>query len=369
MRLLAVAAAALLPAGCYLGAQALGQARILLNRVSIDVLIADPSTPAPVRSKLRLVRELKEFGEREMGLAPSDNFEDFHDTAGRPITYLVTACARHEFRPYTWWFPVVGEVPYKGFFSYDDAVAEARRLEALDLDVSFGTAAAYSTLGYFPDPVLSTMLDHPEEELSALILHELTHGTLYLPGGADFNEGLASFVGWQGALEFARRRRGAASDAYARTVGAYARAERRDARALELYRKLADLYASGRSREEILESKAGIFAGWREARSQEAARAELHVRTLERERAAAEREGRVGPLLSEIREARVLARQARSEAQHAPRNNAEVQQVRRYGRFDEFRARFEACGGDWRRYFAGFRTTPGSSTGSGPSRP
>jgi predicted aminopeptidase len=369
MRLLATAASALLLAGCYLGAQALGQARILLSRTSIDSLIADPSTPDGTRSKLRLVRELKEFGEREMGLAPSDNYEDFHDTSGRPITYLVTACAKHEFRPYTWWFPVVGEVPYKGFFSFDDAVAEAKRLEALDLDVSFGTAAAYSTLGYFPDPVLSTMLDYPEEELSALILHELTHGTLYLPGGADFNEGLASFVGWQGALEFARRRRGAASELYARTVSAYARAERRDARALELYRKLVGLYASGKPRQEVLEAKAGIFAAWQEARKREAAGAEVRVKSLERERASAEREGRVGPLLAEIREARVLARQARSEAEHAPRNNAEIQQVRRYGRFDEFRARFEACGGDWRRYFAELRASPGSSAGSAPSRP
>ena len=162
-------------------------------------------------------------------------------------------------------------------------------------DVSLGTAAAYSTLGYFPDPVLSTMLEYPPEHLVALILHELTHGTIYLPGGADFNEGLASFVGWQGALEFARRRQGIASEAYDRTVRAFAAEERRDARAREVFQKLDELYKSGKRREEILA--------------------------------------------------------ARDRVAGVKVNNAQILMQRRYGRYDQFREKFEKVNGDWKQFF------------------
>ncbi len=243
------------------------------------------------------VREVKSFGEHELGLARSANYESFYDTKGRPITYIVSACRKDRFQAYTWWFPIIGDVPYKGFFSKTDAQAEAGSLEKQGYDVSLGMAAAYSTLGYFPDPVLSTMLDYPDEQLAALLLHELTHGTIYLPGGTEFNEGLASFVGWQGALEFARKERGIESDAYRRTVRAFAAEERRDTRSRELYRKLSELYGSGQPRERILEERIRI----------------------------------AGPKV----------------------NNAEILMQRRYGRYDEFRERFEKAGGDWRLFFEG----------------
>jgi predicted aminopeptidase len=281
--------------GCYILTQAQGQLRVLLNSERIDKLLADRTVPDDVTAKLRLVREIKAFGEHEMGLKRSGNYETFYDTKGQPITYIVSACRKDRFSPHIWWFPIVGDVPYKGFFHQDDAKAEAAELEAQGYDVALGTAAAYSTLGYFPDPVLSTMLKYPEEQLVALILHELTHGTIYLPGGTDFNEGLASFVGWQGALEFARRRRGIASEQYDRTVRAFAAEEKRDARALEVFKKLDELYKSGLPREEIL----------------------------------AKRD-------------KVAGRKV---------NNAEILMMRRYGRYDQFREKFEKVGGEWRAFF------------------
>ncbi len=350
-RLLFVLLGAGLLGGCYLTRQAAGQARILLNLRSIDGLLADPAVPESSRRKLLFVREVKAFGEREMGLMPSANYEDYYDTTGRPITYIVTACAKDSFRPHTWWFPIVGEVPYKGFFSRDDAVAEARALATAGLDVSLGTAAAYSTLGYFPDPVLSTMLDFPEEELASLLLHELTHGTVYLPGGTDFNEGLASFTGWQGALEFARARRGTGSELYQRTVEAFARAEQRDARGLELHRRLERLYSGGGAREEILKAREQVFDAFREELKLEAARRLLEERRLKEDHERAEREGRVGPQEHERARAARAARRAVDEAERAPRNNAEVLQLRRYGRYEEFRAKFERVGGDWGAFF------------------
>ncbi len=283
--------------GCYILTQAQGQLRMLLNSRKIDELLADPGVPDKVKLKLLFVREVKDFGEHQLGLARSANYESFYDTQGKPITYIVSASRKDRFQAHLWWFPIVGDVPYKGFFSREDAVAEAQELEKQGLDVAMGTAAAYSTLGYFPDPVLSTMLSYPDEQLAALLLHELTHGTIYLPGGTDFNEGLASFVGWQGALEFARRTRGIPSTAYDRTVRAFAAEEKRDAASLALFKKLDELYRSNRSSRDIL---------------------------AEREKIAG---GKV--------------------------NNAEILMQRRYGRYDEFRARFEAAGGEWRPFFDG----------------
>jgi predicted aminopeptidase len=294
-----VALVLLLPllSGCYIVTQAQGQLRMLLNSRNIDELMADPGVPDKVKLKLLFVREVKEFGEHQLGLARSANFETFYDTQGQPITYIVSASRKDRFQPHLWWFPIVGDVPYKGFFNREDAIAEARELEKQGLDVAMGTAAAYSTLGYFPDPVLSTMLSYPDEQLAALLLHELTHGTIYLPGGTDFNEGLASFVGWQGALEFARRTRGIHSLAYDRTVRAFAAEEKRDAASLALFKKLDELYRSNRPSRDIL---------------------------AEREKIAG---GKV--------------------------NNAEILMQRRYGRYDEFRARFESAGGEWKPFFEG----------------
>lgn len=332
--------------GCYVLKQAGGQLDVLLNSRSVEEMLVDPSVSQTTRDKLRLIGEIKEFGEREMGLAPSANYTTFYDTAGRPITYVVTACPKDSFRPYTWWFPIVGEVPYKGFFNRDDAVAEAAALREEGYDVSLGSAAAYSTLGWFKDPVLSTMLDYPAEQLAALILHELTHGTIYLPGGADFNEGLASFVGWQGALEFARWRFGARSVEYDRTVQAFAREQDRDARALSLFEALDRLYRSEASREQKRTGRERVFADYVAERSSElaSAREELHAlirrgRAYEAERASAV--------------ARVRALEEAIPA--GPVNNAVVLNQRRYGRYDEFRRRFESVGGDWRAFFRSLR--------------
>ncbi|MBV8878545.1 MAG: aminopeptidase [Planctomycetaceae bacterium] len=295
MRPLALVLLLPLLSGCYLITQGYGQLRILLDSRAIDDLLADPAVPDQTKLKLLLVREIKSFGEHELGLNRSANYESFYDTKGKPITYIVSACRKDRFQPHTWWFPIVGDVPYKGFFAKADAEAEAAALEKENYDVSLGMAAAYSTLGYFPDPVLSTMLSYPDEQLAALILHELTHGTIYLPGGTEFNEGLASFVGWQGALEFARRRKGIHSEAYDRTVRAFAAEERRDTRARELFHRLDELYRSNQPRSVVL---------------------------VEREKIAG---GKV--------------------------NNAEILMQRRYGRYDEFRARFEQTGGEWRPFF------------------
>jgi predicted aminopeptidase len=328
--------------GCYLLKQGAGQLDILLYSRSVEEMLLDPSVPEAVKEKLALIQEIRDFGEREMGLRPSDNYTTYYDTSGRPITFIVTACPKDSFRPHTWWFPIVGEVPYKGFFSREDAIAEARELRAEGLDVSLGSAAAYSTIGYFRNPILSTMIEYPEPELVSLILHELTHGTIYLPGGADFNEGLANFTGWQGALEFARLKHGQGSPEYDGTVLAFAREQVRDERALELFRRLDLLYRSGASREEKLSEREKIYGSFKEERRRE----------LE-----AEREGMYARIKSGLagEDDRLASSERLRRLEDAipdgPVNHAVILNPRRYGRHGELRRRFEQAGGDWRAFF------------------
>jgi predicted aminopeptidase len=289
---------ALLPlfvSGCYLFRQAQGELGVLMNAQDVGTMLADPAVPDETKEKLRLIADIKAFGESRMNLAPSSNYTTYYDTQGKPITHLVSACRPDRFEPYLWWFPIVGSVPYKGFFDREDALSEARALEEQGYDVSVGEAAAYSTLGWFKDPVLSTMIDYPEEHLVSLILHELTHGTVYLPGGTEFNEGLANFVGWEGALQYERERHGTHSEAYDRAVRAFAREERRDDRARELYQRLDAFYRSELPRERKIELRHAIAGG--------------------------------------------------------PVNNAEILMHRRYGRYDQFRRVFEGAGGNWGRFF------------------
>jgi len=285
---------ALLPlfaTGCYLFRQAEGELGVLLHSRDVGEMLEDPAVPDPTKEKLRRIADIKSFGETRMNLAASSNYTTYYDTQGKPITYLVSACRPDRFEPYLWWFPIVGSVPYKGFFDREDALSEARALEEQGYDVSVGETAAYSTLGWFKDPVLSTMLDYPEEHLASLILHELTHGTLYLAGGTEFNEGLANFVGWEGALQYARERHGTDSAAYDRAVRAFAREERRDDEARRLYERLDAFYRSGLPREQKIELRHAVA-------------------------------GR-------------------------PVNNAEILMHRRYGRYDQFRQVFERTGGNW----------------------
>lgn len=327
--------------GCWYVKQGAGQLDLILNSRSVEDVAADPATSDEARRKLELIRDLKEFGERVMGLTPSKNYTSVYDTGGRPVTWIVTACRKDRFEPHTWWFPIVGTVPYKGHFAPEDAKAEAEGLEAEGLDVQVSPAGAYSTLGYFNDPILSTMYKYPDEELASLILHELTHGTIFLPDGVEFNEGLASFVGWQGALEFFRRRDGAGSLAYGRAVRALAREELRDARSIELFKRLDVLYRSDATTEEKLERRESIAAGLRAVW-----KAEFLAR--EREFEAAKRSD------GDVRRAaeRLAVLPGFSEG---PVNNAAILSQRRYGRYDQFRKVFEEVGGDWPRFFAEMR--------------
>ena len=118
------------------------------------------------------------------------------------IVHVVMAAPRDSLEPYTWWFPIVGSVPYRGYFDESDATAEAAALEAQGLDTMVRPAVAFSSLGFFDDPLLTNLLELNRVELAGVIIHELFHRTYYLPSDAMFDESAANYVGSAGAVAF-----------------------------------------------------------------------------------------------------------------------------------------------------------------------
>ncbi|HUG41915.1 MAG TPA: aminopeptidase [Longimicrobiales bacterium] len=177
------------------------EAKILSGRQPIEDLLASPLTEEGTREKLALVRMARTFASRELGLDVGASYTTYSDLGRDTLLLVVTGARRDAFVPVTWWFPIVGRVPYKGFFDPDDARAEARRLEREGYDAAVRPAGAFSTLGWFNDPLLSTTLRYDDVSLASTVIHEVTHNTVFLKGRVAFNESFASFVGDRGAVE------------------------------------------------------------------------------------------------------------------------------------------------------------------------
>lgn len=191
--------------GCrmaYLFHVATGQFQLINDSVPIQKALENDSLEAEHRARLRLVADIKSFGERELGLKKSGNYQTVSLKSGRHPLYVVSACPKDRLVRKTWWFPIVGQVPYLGFFDLKKALAEKKSLVEKDLDVIIGVADAYSTLGWFRDPVTWNLIQGSTGDLVETILHEMTHLTLYVQGQGEFNEGLAVLVGKVGALRF-----------------------------------------------------------------------------------------------------------------------------------------------------------------------
>ncbi len=212
--LAAVSAAAALTCSSpgYLIRAGIEEARILSRRRPIAHVAADPATSPDERRKLELVLQARDFAENGLGLAAGESYTTYSWVESDTLLLVVSGAYRDRFQPYTWWFPIVGRVPYKGFFDFDAAHAEAARLEREGFDASVRPSAAFSTLGWFNDPLLNTVLRYGEVSLGSTVIHELTHNTLYLPGRAQFNESFANFVGDVGAIEFFCARDGETSE-------------------------------------------------------------------------------------------------------------------------------------------------------------
>jgi len=194
------------PTACYLSRGAWEEAKILSRRQPISELVADPRTPSDVKAKLRVVLAARQYAKDSLRLRTKDSFTTYsrldHDT----LVLLVSAAYRDTLKPYTWWFPIVGRVPYKGYFDFAAARREAKNLAADGFDVYVRPSDAFSTLGFFNDPLLNTTLKGDTLSLANTVIHELTHNTFYASGQAPFNESFAMFVGARGAAAFFRAR-------------------------------------------------------------------------------------------------------------------------------------------------------------------
>jgi predicted aminopeptidase len=203
--LVIVALAVATPTGRYLIRAAWEEGRILARRRTIPAVLADPSTSSETRSKLRLVLDARAYAV-SIGLRAKGSFTTYtaldHDT----LVMVLSAACRDQLRFYTWWFPIVGSVPYKGYFDFAAAEKAAAKFRRDGFDAFVRPSSAFSTLGFFDDPVVSSTLRDDSIDLANTVIHELTHNTYYPPGQAVFNESFANFVGSRGAEAFFRAR-------------------------------------------------------------------------------------------------------------------------------------------------------------------
>lgn len=206
--------ASLLP-GCspvYVLKAGVQQARILAARTPISEVLADPATDDDTRGKLLLVMEAREWAAEELGLEVGRSYTTFVRLPSDTLSHILSAAHRDRFAARTWWFPIVGRMPYKGYFRLSDAEAAARRLEADGFDTWIRPTSAYSTLGWFADPVMSTFLRYDTVSLVETLFHEIAHQHLFVPGQGRFNESFATWVGNAAAIRFFCGREGGGED-------------------------------------------------------------------------------------------------------------------------------------------------------------
>jgi len=200
MGLLLAAVFATLP-GCYYGHVASGQLAVLGSRQPIDVVLESDDTSEELRHKLGLVLEARELA-HDLGLEVDEQYTSFVPWPGDRIITSVVATPKEQVDADPFWFPLIGKVPYKGYFDTDEAEKEAVRIAKQGHDTCTFAIDAYSTLGWFDDPVTQPMLERSDGELVETIVHELVHATFYVSGQPDFNEGAAQFVGQEAAKRF-----------------------------------------------------------------------------------------------------------------------------------------------------------------------
>jgi predicted aminopeptidase len=201
----AVMAIAVIFATCsplYVIRAGIEEAKILGRRRPISDVLADPATVASTRAKLQLVVQARTYADRQLGLDAGESYTTYSWVDSDTLLMVVSAARKDRFEAYTWWFPIVGKVPYKGYFNFEHAYEEARELEERGYDTNVRPSGAFSTLGWFNDPLLNTLLRYGDVSLAGTVIHEITHNSIYLPGQAGFNESFANFVGDRGAVDF-----------------------------------------------------------------------------------------------------------------------------------------------------------------------
>ncbi len=188
----------------YLCYQAKGQLHILFNKHSLNQFELENTLTKPEKENILLIEKIKKYSIDSLNYKLTDNFTEIYDQKNAPVLWVITASEPFALKAYEWTFPVVGKVSYKGFFKKELATIEFNKLRSMGYDVDLRTVSAWSTLGWFKDPLLSSMLGRSKGGLCNLLFHELFHATYYAPNSVNFNENIASFIAHKATIQFLR---------------------------------------------------------------------------------------------------------------------------------------------------------------------
>lgn len=194
--------------------QAKGQLNIIWNAREVEKVMRDPKVADSVKNRIKLAQKVRDYGIDSLGLNNSDSYTSYYDQKGEPVLWVVTACKPFELKNKEWGFPFIGTFSYKGFFNHESALRLKEELAKKGYDTGIRTVSAWSTLGIFDDPILSNVLFRSDGDLANIILHELTHATIFVKDSLQFNENLATFIGHEGAKNFLKDEFGAGSKAF-----------------------------------------------------------------------------------------------------------------------------------------------------------
>lgn len=191
--------------------QAKGQFQIIQDKVPVQEALNSDAFTTEQKAKLQLINKIKAFAYSALNLKNLNQYHYFFDQKGQPGMYIVTACEPYQLQAFEWKAGFLGNFSYKGFFSKAHAKNQEAKWKSLGLDTDIGITNAWSTLGWFEDPIMSSFLDRDPGELARVIIHEITHGTLFVKDDLTFNENLATFIGDIGAEQFLMQQYGAKS--------------------------------------------------------------------------------------------------------------------------------------------------------------
>lgn len=233
-----------------------GHVKILLARRPIDQLLAESTTPAALKERLRLVLEIRDFASRELRLPENGSYRSYADIKRAAVVTNVIATPEFSLQPLTWCFPVAGCVNYRGYYDPQAAENFAATLRQQGYETDLYGVSAYSTLGWFDDPVLNTFINWSETALAGQIFHELAHQQLYVKDDSSFNEAFAEVVEGEGVKRWLARKGQPPAPA---TTEGEGRQQAFVDLLLQSRRELEALYASGKAVEVMREEKKAIF--------------------------------------------------------------------------------------------------------------
>lgn len=260
--LLTVAGMAL--SGCgvdlgYLLPAAAGQIRLVWSSVSIADAIEQGSLTEDQVAKLELIRDARAYARDVIGLNVANNFTKFYDSGGEPVAFNVSACRKDAFEPRVWWFPIIGTIPYLGFFDRAAADAKFEELVEQGFDVFRYEIEAYSGIGFFPNIVLSPMLERSETTIVQTVFHELLHSTVWRQSDTSFNESLGTFYGRTGASAYLAERYPDQPEIVQEAVERFEDGDRYTDFMLTLFNELDAFYSSDLSSEEKIAGREAVF--------------------------------------------------------------------------------------------------------------